>query len=102
MHRPPRSSNSASGPKWKNGNGSWKSDFPYLPLGEARGGLGGLKLDEIDAANSSPMLPMARRSGAPFGAAVWVTVAFWPQGVFLALAREPPPPNGPGCYGISK
>ena len=26
-----------------------KSDFPYLPFGEARGGLGGLKLKEIDA-----------------------------------------------------
>ena len=33
-----------------------------LPLGEARGGLGGLKLDEIDAANSFLMLPMARNS----------------------------------------
>ena len=27
---------------------------------EAQGGLGGLKLDEIDAANSFLMLPMAR------------------------------------------
>ena len=27
---------------------------------EAREGLGGLKLDEIEAANSFPMLPMAR------------------------------------------
>ena len=31
-----------------------------LPLGEARGGLGGLKLEAIEAANSFPMLPMAR------------------------------------------
>ena len=69
---------------------------------EARGVLERLKQNEIEAANSFPMLPMARRSGAPFGAAVLVTVAFWPQGVFLALAREPPPPNGPGCYGISR
>ena len=27
---------------------------------EARGGLGGFKLDEIEAATSFPMLPMAR------------------------------------------
>ena len=32
----------------------------HIPLGEARAGLGGLKLDEIDAANSFLMLPMAR------------------------------------------
>ena len=31
-----------------------------MALGEAQGGLGGLKLDEIDAANSFLMLPMAR------------------------------------------
>ena len=31
-----------------------------LALGEAQGGLGGLKPDEIDAANSFLMLPMAR------------------------------------------
>ena len=37
-----------------------KSDFPNMALGEARGCLGGLKLDEIDAANSFPMLLRAR------------------------------------------
>ena len=31
-----------------------------MALGEARGGLGGFKLNEIDAANSFLMLPMAR------------------------------------------
>ena len=31
-----------------------------MTLGRPREGLGGLKLDEIDAANSFPMLPMAR------------------------------------------
>ena len=31
-----------------------------MALGEAREGLGGLKLDEIDVANSFLMLPMAR------------------------------------------
>ena len=33
-----------------------------MALGEARGGLAGLKLDEIDAANSFLMLPMARNA----------------------------------------
>ena len=33
-----------------------------MDLGKPREGLGGLKLDEIDAANSFPMLPMARNS----------------------------------------
>ena len=33
-----------------------------MALGEARGGLEGLKLDEIDAANSFLMLPMARNA----------------------------------------
>ena len=32
-----------------------------MALGRPREGLGGLKLDEIEAANSFPMLPMARR-----------------------------------------
>ena len=36
------------------------SNRPKMALGEARGDLGGPKLDEIDAANSFLMLPMAR------------------------------------------
>ena len=41
--------------------------FTIFEAGER---LEGLKLDEIEAANSFPMLPIARGSGAPFGAAV--------------------------------
>ena len=38
------------------------SFLPTIPLGKARGGLEGLKLDETDAANSFLRLPMARNS----------------------------------------
>ena len=39
--------------------GGWGPTHIYA-LGRPREGLGGLKLDEIDAANSFLMLPMAR------------------------------------------
>ena len=38
----------------------WSSDVPETALGKALEGLGGLKLDEIDAASSFLMLQMAR------------------------------------------